>query len=176
MPRTTPPRRSPRRPALPTWHDLDQLMGNAQVVRHVMNLWPPFLAASIRIEEVSPDFRDVRVRLTRRPWSTNYVGTLYGASMYSMTDPFWMMMLQRTLGPEFAVWDTRGEIDHLRPGREDVTARFHLDEATLDEVRAATAGNAKHLRWFEVDLVQDDGTVVARVRKQVYVRRKPARS
>ena len=32
------------------------------------------------------------------------------------------------------------------------------------------------LRWFEVDLVQDDGTVVARVRKQVYVRRKPARS
>ena len=48
MPRTTPARRSPRRPALPTWHDLDQLMGNAQVVRHVMNLWPPFLAASIR--------------------------------------------------------------------------------------------------------------------------------
>ena len=32
------------------------------------------------------------------------------------------------------------------------------------------------LRWFEVDLMQDYGTVVARVRKQVYVRRKPARS
>lgn len=163
------------RRGLPTWHELDQLMGHAGVVRHIMNLWPPFLAASIRIEKVSEDFHDVTVRLKRRPWSTNYVGTLYGASMYSMTDPFWMMMLQRTLGPEFAVWDVKGEIDHLVPGRQDVTARFHLDEQTLAEVRAATAGQEKHLRWFEVDLVQDDGTVVARVRKQIYVRRKPAR-
>ena len=160
---------------IPTFQTLSKDLG-ATALRRGLNLWPPFLAASVHVDRISPDFREFDVSLRMRPWSRNYVGTQFGGSMFAMTDPFWMMMLQRTLGPEFAVWDTRGEIDHLRPGREDVTARFHLDEATLDEVRAATAGNAKHLRWFEVDLVQDDGTVVARVRKQVYVRRKPARS
>ena len=76
------------------------------------------------------------------------------------------------IAPGAASCSRQGNVD-IVPGRGPV-----LDQPvrTLDEVRAATAGNAKHLRWFEVDLVQDDGTVVARVRKQVYVRRKPARS
>jgi len=30
------------------------------------------------------------------------------------------------------------------------------------------------LRWFECEIVAADGTVVARVRKQVYIRRKRA--
>ena len=47
--------------------------------------------------------------------------------------------------------------------------------ATLDEIRAATAGGEKHLRWFETEIVGAEGEVVARARKQLYVRRKPAR-
>ena len=43
----------------------------------------------------------------------------------------------------------------------------------LDELRAATATGGKTLRWFDTDIVDRNGEVVARVRKQLYVRRKP---
>jgi hypothetical protein len=71
------------------------------------------------------------------------------------------------------VWDKAGSIDFVAPGREDVYAHFHLDDATLDELRQAAASGEKVLRWFENDITTASGEVVARVRKQLYVRLKP---
>lgn len=161
------------RQALPTTYaDVDRIVGSAQVTRRVMNVWPPFLFSSIRIVEVADDFHRVVVRLSHRRLTANYVGTLYGGSLFSMTDPFWMMMLTRSLGREYTVWDVRGEIDFLAPGRGDATATFELDPVTLSEIRAETADGAKHLRWFETEIVGSEGSILARVRKQVYVRRR----
>ena len=42
----------------------------------------------------------------------------------------------------------------------------------LEDIRTQTQDGAKHLRWFETDVVDAAGEVVARVRKQLYVRRK----
>jgi hypothetical protein len=39
-------------------------------------------------------------------------------------------------------------------------------------VLARTKGSEKALIWFDTDVVGQDGTVIARVRKQVYARRK----
>jgi hypothetical protein len=73
------------------------------------------------------------------------------------------------------VWDQAGTIDFLKPGRGLVSTRFDIDDAVLDEIRQATAGGAKYLRWFGNEVTDADGDLVARVRKQVYVRRKPDR-
>lgn len=144
---------------------------SATGLRRGMNLWPPFLLTGIRIDEVSDDFRRVRVRLRRSRLTTNYVGTQFGGSLFAMTDPFWMVMMLRNLGPGYVVWDKAGEIEFVSPGRTAVTAEFALDPAVVDEVRAAADAGEKVLRWFEVDVVGTDGAVVARVRKQLYVRR-----
>ena len=138
------------------------------ILRHGMNLWPPFLFAGIHVAAISPDWRHARVELRMRPWNRNYVGTHFGGSLFAMTDPFWMLLLMRLLGREYYVWDQSGAIDFLKPGRGTVSARFDIDDAVLAEIRQATAGGAKYLHWFENE-------VVARVRKQVYVRRKPDR-
>ena len=158
-----------RGPRLPSWQ---QLGGDHRLLRHGMNLWPPFAASGIRIEEIAPDFRYVRVALHKRPLSRNYVGTLFGGSMFAMTDPFWMVMVLRSIGREYVVWDRAGEIEFLAPGRSTVRTEFRLTDEQLDDLREAAADGSKVLRWFENDLVADDGTVVARVRKQLYVRRK----
>ena len=63
----------------------------------------------------------------------------------------------------------------MKPGRGTVHAQFDLDDATLQELRDATAGGQKVLRWFDNDIIDRDGEVVARVRKQLYLRRKPGR-
>lgn len=137
-----------------------------------MSLWPPYLAAGVRVEGFSPDFRSVRVRLNKRPWTTNYVGTAFGGSMFSMSDPFWMFMLLQHLGRDHVVWGVKGEIDFRAPGTSTLHAEFSISDADLAEIRAAAAGGEKVLRWFTTDITDDDGVVVATVRKQIYVRRK----
>ena len=143
-------------------------------MRRLLNLWPPFLFCGIRVLEISDDWRRARVVLRKRWYNRNYVGTQYGGSLFSMTDPFWMVLTLQCLGRDYIVWDKAGEIEFVAPGREDVYAEFHLDDAMLDEIRAATAGGEKHLRWCETPITTASGELVARVRKQLYVRRKPA--
>ena len=144
----------------------------ASRLRRVFSFWPPFLFSGIRVTEISDDYRYARVELRLRWYNRNYVRTHFGGSLFAMTDPFWMILMLQRLGPEFLVWDQSGEIQFLKPGKGTVTAEFRLDDAVVDEIRAAAAGGEKVLRWFETDIRNTQGEVVARVRKQLYVRRK----
>lgn len=141
-------------------------------LRRVMNLWPPFLFSGIRVQAVSADWRYARVRLKLAWYNRNYVKTHFGGSLFSMTDPFWMILVMECLGRDYVVWDQAGGIEFVAPGREDVYAEFTVEETVLDELRAATATGEKCLRWFDVDVKTATGEVIARVRKQLYVRRK----
>jgi acyl-coenzyme A thioesterase PaaI-like protein len=145
---------------------------SASRLRLLMNVWPPFLFAGIRVLELSDDHRSARVRLRLRPWNRNYVGTHFGGSLFAMTDPFWMLLVLRNVGRGHLVWDRAAEIEFVRPGRGTVTAEFRLTDEHLAEIRERTAGGGKALVWFDTDVLAEDGSVVARVRKQVYVRRK----
>ncbi|TVL93327.1 DUF4442 domain-containing protein [Streptomyces sp. SAJ15] len=145
---------------------------SAQTLRRGINLWPPFLFAGVRVLHIADDWSSARVRLRMHRFNRNYVGTHFGGSLFAMADPFWMLLAMNSLGRDYIVWDKKGEIDFISPGRGDVFADFKLTEDRLEEIRQATADGSKALPWFENDVVAADGTVVARVRKQLYVRRK----
>jgi acyl-coenzyme A thioesterase PaaI-like protein len=138
-----------------------------------MNLWPPFLANGIRVLEISDDWSRAEVVLRRRLRNRNYVGSQFGGNLFAMTDPFWMLLAMHRLGPDYYVWDKAAAIEFVKPVREQVYARFHLDDAVIAELRAAAASGGKVLRWFDTDVATRSGETVARVRKQLYVRLKP---
>ena len=148
---------------------------SARTLRHALNLWPPFLFAGIHVAAIGDDFRHARVELRMRPWNRNYVGTHFGGSLFAMTDPFWMLLVMNAIGEDHIVWDKSATIDFDKPARGTVVAEFHLDDAVLDELRADTAGGDKVLRWFDTEIRDGDHEVVARVRKQLYLRRKRGR-
>ncbi len=145
---------------------------SARGLRRVMNLWPPYLFSGVRVRAIAADWRHAEIELRSHWWNRNYVGVHFGGNLFSMTDPFWMLLTLNALGKDYIVWDKAGAIDFRKPGRGTVRAHFRLDEAMLDEIRAATAGGGKYLRWCETDIVDAGGDVVARVRKQLYIRRK----
>ncbi|GAA2743778.1 MULTISPECIES: DUF4442 domain-containing protein [Kitasatospora] len=140
--------------------------------RRGINLWPPFLFAGIRVLSVGEGYRSARVRLRLRRTNRNWVGTHFGGSLFAMTDPFWMLLVMQNLGPDYLVWDSAGEIDFVSPGRGDVFADFRLTDDRLEEIRELTAEGKKALVWFHTEVLAADGTLVARVRKQIYVRQK----
>jgi len=145
----------------------------ASTFRRVLNVWPPFFFNSIRVQSISADYSEVKVVLRLRPWNRNYVRSQFGGNLFAMTDPFWMLLVMHQLGNDYFVWDKAGAIDFVAPGREDVYAHFKLDPAVVDQLRAEAADGSKVLHWFETDVVTASGEVIARVRKQVYVRLKP---
>ena len=126
----------------------------ASTLRRVFNLWPPFLFCGIRVEVLAADWRYARVRLKLRWYNRNYVRSQFGGNLFSMTDPFWMVMVMEALQHEYIVWDKAGAIDFVAPGKADVFAEFRLDDALLDELRAATANGE---RRENLALVRDRG-------------------
>ena len=144
----------------------------ASTLRRLINLWPPLLFSGIRLTHMSPDFREADVRLRLGWYNRNYKGVQFGGSLFAMTDPFYMLMLHHALGDGYVVWDKAASIEFVTPGKTAVTAHFRLDDGVLADIRDATAANEKHLPEFAVEIVDTHGTVVARVRRTVYVRRK----
>jgi hypothetical protein len=145
----------------------------ARQLRRGMKWWPPFLGAGIRVRSLSDDFRDAVVELELGRLNRNAVGTHFGGSLYAMTDPFYMIMLLHNLGDDYLVWDKSGSIEYVAPGRGIVRAHFQLPEERIAGIRAQAAAGEKVLPEFIIDVKDEAGGIVARVRKILYVRLKP---
>jgi len=135
-----------------------------------INLWPPLLGAGIRVRWRSNRMVDVEMKL--RPWNRNYVGTHYGGSLYSMTDPFYMLMLMENLGRDYIVWDKAASIRFRKPGKGKVKAEFRLSDAQLEEIRKRLTTQEKYEPTFLVEVKDETGEVVAEVRKVLHIRKK----
>ena len=98
-------------------------LGKARLLRWVMTLYPPYLGAGISVQHMSADFRHVKVRMGLGWYNRNYVGTQFGGSLYSMVDPFYMLMLMENLGRDYIVWDKAASIDFVSPGKGPVYDR-----------------------------------------------------
>jgi acyl-coenzyme A thioesterase PaaI-like protein len=102
----------------------------------------------------------------------NYVGTHFGGSLYAMTDPFFMLMLLENLGKNYIVWDKAAHIDFIKPARGTVKAYFRLTQSEIERVRLAAESGKAVLPEYTIDILAEDGQVVARVLKTLYVRKK----
>ena len=136
------------------------------------NLFPAYCATGARITFIAHDFREVRIKLPLSWQTRNYVGTIFGGSMYAAVDPIYMLMLIKNLGPGYIVWDKSACITFKKPGRTTLFARFVLDEAEVDAIRDELSHSHHVDRTYEVELTDEEGIVHASIEKVVYVRRK----
>ncbi len=136
-----------------------------------INLYPPYLGAGIRVRPVAGR-RAVDVSMSLHFWNRNYFGTHFGGSLYSMCDPFLALLLVGGLGGGYIVWDKAAEIRFRRPGRGRVGSRFEVTPERLAEIRADVDERGRVEPRFEVEVRDEEGEVVARVDKLLYVRRK----
>jgi acyl-coenzyme A thioesterase PaaI-like protein len=142
--------------------------------RHLLNLYPPFLGAGIHVRHIAADWRRIDVEMPLRWYNRNVVGTHFGGSLFALSDPFFMLMAIHNLGRDYVVWDRAAEIEFVAPGRSRVSVQFALTESELAEMRAQTQEGQKYLCWLPAEIRGADGELVAKVRRQLYVRRKRA--
>lgn len=148
------------------------LRWKALLLKHLANLWGPYVLSGIRVTHVAPDFGTLDIRMALRPWNRNYVGTHFGGSLFSMADPWFMVALIQLLGPDYVVWDKSGTIRFLKPARGTVRARFEIPEERVAEIRAGVEAQGKVEPVFVARIVNADGEVVAEVEKLLSIRRR----
>ena len=139
--------------------------------RWLMNCWPCYRGSGGRITYISGDWQECRVRLKLSLRTRNYVGSIFGGSLYSAVDPIYMLMLIKCLGPGYVVWDKAATIKFRKPGRSTLTATFKLDDAELEEIKSLLETEPRLNRSYRVDLVDADGVVHAEVEKLIHISR-----
>lgn len=139
-----------------------------------MNIFPPFVGAGIRVTFIRDDWQELHVAMKLRWYNKNAVRTHFGGSLYAMTDPqlMLMLMLMQLLGKEYVIWDKAASIEFVKPGTGTVKAIFTISDEQLADIKEKIADGSKYLPEFEVKVVNEDGEVVAKVRKTLYIRKK----
>lgn len=142
------------------------------VLRFLFNAWGPFRGAGIKVDAISPDFLSFKISM-KLTWSNkNYVGVHYGGSIFSMVDPFYMLILSRNLGDQYIVWDKAAFIEFKKPGRGTLTAHcaFSFDE--INKIRIEANQLEKYIFEKPINIFNSSGEIVASVIKTLYVRHK----
>ena len=151
----------------------------ASRLKLIMNWWPPFWGAGIRVVELQHDFRYARVQMPLRWYNQNYVGVHFGGSLYAMCDPFYMLLLINVLNNnttrkksgDFIVWDKAASIEYVKPGIGTMTAEFRITDEILNSIYAMEP-NTKKFVDLTVNVTDEKGDIVAKLIKTEYVKRK----
>lgn len=140
--------------------------------RWFFNFFPAYRGSGGRVTYIADDFREVRVKL-RLFWRTkNYVGTIFGGSIYASIDPIYMLMLIHILGPEYVVWDKAAKIRFKKPGKDTLYADFRISQDEIDEIKRLAETECSIDRIYDVELKDKNGVVHAMIEKTLYIAKK----
>jgi acyl-coenzyme A thioesterase PaaI-like protein len=143
----------------------------SRLMRWKFRLFPCYRGTGARVRYVSADFREMRVEIPLSWRTSNYVGTIFGGSLFGAADPIYMLMLIHILGKGYTVWDKAGAIRFLKPGRTTLYGTFVVDEATTDDIVASLEHQRSIDRLFTVQLVDREGVPHAEIEKTIFIRK-----
>ncbi|MBO3671628.1 DUF4442 domain-containing protein [Acinetobacter soli] len=146
------------------------------VSKFMINRYSPYRGAGIEIDQIDLNNYFIRVKMSLTRKNQNIVGTHFGGSLYSMVDPFYMLILMHHLGSKYIVWDKSATIHFLAPGRSTVYADIRLDANEIDHVKALAENYAPVIRNYVVNIFDESGIRIAEVHKTLYIRRKKPKS
>ena len=142
-----------------------------QIMRRI-SLYPPYLGAGIKLKKFNDDFTCFEVELKMKWFNRNLFGTHFGGSLYAMSDPFFVFIVLNYLGKEYVVWDKSAKINFIKPGKGTVKGKFKIEKSKLQEIKKEINIIGKNTYIFIGEIKNSDNEVIAKVEKEVYVRKK----
>ncbi|MCB1141121.1 MAG: YiiD C-terminal domain-containing protein [Leptospiraceae bacterium] len=150
----------------PMWKFMQDTFG----IEEAFENFGPYKGANVKINII--DQNSLEVYMIQTVNNTNYVGTHFGGSLYSMCDPFYMFLLIWNLGEDYIVWDKSARIEFVSPGKGKVKVRFFIPDEEIQEIREIVAKSKKTTRTYFTEITDEKGKIVAKLEKELYIRRK----
>ncbi len=140
-------------------------------MRHYFNFFPAYRRTGGKITYISGDYKEIRVKLPLNRKTRNYVGSIFGGSLYGAVDPMYMIMLIKLLGPDYVVWDKSATIEFKKPGRSTLFATFRISDNEVAAIKQELKYSPSIDRVYTIDLVDKKGVPHARIEKTIFISR-----
>jgi hypothetical protein len=137
--------------------------------RTIMNWYPMYFGTGGKVLFWSADSQEVHLRLRLSMWTYNYVGTIYGGSFFSASDPFYMLMLMQILGKEYVVWDKSASIRYRRPGKSTLYANLVISSEMIGQIKQEVAEKGETDFKAPIQWKDKAGVVHAEIERVVYI-------
>ena len=137
--------------------------------RTFINWYPMYFGTGGKILFWAADSSEVHLRLRLNIWTYNYVGTIFGGSLFSAADPFYMLMWIRSLGSNYVVWDKSASIRFKKPGKTALFAKLQITETDFKEIKDAVAQSGETTRTFVIQWKDKDEVVHAEIERLCYI-------
>lgn len=138
-------------------------------MRWMFNFFPAYLGTGATVTYIAADYKELSVKIPLSWRTRNYVGTIYGGSIYAAIDPMYMLMLMKILGKDYVVWDKAANIKFKKPGTSTIYAHFIITETVLEEIKHGLTAHGEVNHTFHLDIVDKDGMVHASIEKVIYL-------
>lgn len=118
------------------------------------NLFPALRGTGGRVTFISSDFKELHVKLPLSWRTRNYVGTIFGGSMYAASDPMYMLQLIQILGDDYVVWDKAAKIRFKKPGKSTLYIKFEITDDIIIKIKRELENEGKmdlilHTHWLD---------------------------
>jgi acyl-coenzyme A thioesterase PaaI-like protein len=141
----------------------------SKIRRLAFNLFPAIRGTGVWVSFISEDWRELHIRLPLSWRTRNYVGTVFGGSIYASTDPFYMLQLMKILGKEYVVWDKAANIKFKRPIKKTVYTRFLITDKILKEIKEKVEQHGSYTIDLPVLLQDKQEVIYAEIIKTIYI-------
>lgn len=153
----------------PAWLAKVPAPWRSRMMRLGFNLHPAFRGTGGRVEHISDDLSHIRIRLPLSWRTRNVVGSIYGGSLFAVTDGVHPLMIMFALGSDVVVWDKAASIRYRKPGYTTLYADFQMAAEEVEAIRNALRESPELDRTYQVELKDSAGVVHTVVERTVYI-------
>jgi len=133
------------------------------------NLSPMYRRSTGRVVNVEKGFWQVDVKIPISYKNRNYAGTIFGGSLFSATDPIYMVQLIQIIGTDYIVWDKSSMVKFKRPANSDAFASFRFSPQEIQELKEEVIEYGEVELLKPVEITNKEGKVFCEIDKTIYV-------
>lgn len=149
---------------------LSTFLKQSTIFKYGFNISPMYRRSTGKIIEVSDDLYNVKVKIPISYKNKNYVGSIFGGSLFSATDPVFMIQLMNILGNDYVVWDKSANIKFKRPAKSNSYADFIFSEEEIQQIKERLKDAQEIDLQKDIKITnKDTSTIYAEVSKIIYI-------
>lgn len=151
---------------------LSRFFKPSTIYRYGFNWSPMYRRSTARIIDVSDDLHKVTISMTPNWKNRNFVGTIFGGSMLSATDPIYMIQLMQILGEDYVVWDKSVEAYYKKPAKSRIYGEFIFSAIEIKYLKDNIAKSNEMDIIKTMSLVDGKQNIIATFNKTLYIANK----
>lgn len=135
----------------------------------MFNIAPMYRRSCGRIISVSEDIHVVKIKIPLSYRNRNYVGSMFGGSLFAATDPIYMIQLMQILGKDYVVWDKATAIKFKRPAYKNAFATFAFSQEEIQEIKNKVVAENEVNYIKKLQITDENDIVFTELDKTLYI-------